>query len=85
MEITEIEFSPIKPRNGHVGYVSLVYKGEFYLSSIAVYVSRTGEGYFLVYPKKQLGKTGYHYFNPITKEVGQGIEQAVNAHLLETL
>jgi hypothetical protein len=85
MDITEIEFIPVKPHNGHVGFVSFVFNGQFYFSSVAVYVSRSGSGYFLVYPKRQVGRTGFHYFNPITKEVGNSIESAVNEHLLEIL
>ncbi len=84
-DISEIEFIPTKPLNGHIGFVSFVFDKMFYFSSVAVYVSRSGSGYFLVYPKRQVRGGGFHYFNPITKEVGQSIEKAVNTHLLEIL
>lgn len=52
MVITEIEITPIRPREGLVAFASCVIDQWLYLGSIAV-VTRLDGGYRLTYPTKK--------------------------------
>ncbi len=71
-KLTEIQIVPIKPRNGLVGFASLVYDGCLYLSSIGIYTRPRG-GYRLTYPMKGT----INVFHPINKVAASEIENAV--------
>lgn len=76
MIITEIHFTPIRPKNGLVGFASCVIDGSFYLGSIAIH-SRPDGSYRLVYPEKRIGESSMSIFHPINKSAGRSIEKAV--------
>jgi DNA-binding cell septation regulator SpoVG len=77
-EITEINIVPIKPNRGLVAFASCIYDNLFYFGSIAVYTRFDG-GIRLVYPKTN-GMDTYH---PIIKEIGDEIEQEIEAEYLK--
>ena len=77
--IDEINFIPIKPNNGHIGFVSFLY-GEFYMGSIAVHTKSSG-GIRLVYPMSN----GINTYHPISKETGYEIERLVNKRCEEVM
>jgi len=77
--LSEIQFVPLKPRDGLVGFVSFVLDGRYYVGSIAVYTRLNGVGYRLVYPAKKVGERNFNTFNPIDPVVGQNIEEKVSA------
>jgi len=82
--ISEIQFCPVKPKDGLLGFVSFVTDGKFWMGSIAVF-SRIGGGYRLVYPTRKIAGQNINIFHPIDKEVGSQIEIAVSKKLAEIL
>jgi len=75
--ITEIQIRVIKPKDGLLGFASLVLNGSLYLSSIGIFSKLDGSGYRITYPTKKVGNLDLHIFHPINKELGQEIEQAI--------
>jgi hypothetical protein len=85
MILTEMQFTAVKPKNGLIGFVSFVYNGEIYFSSIAVFTKKDGSGYSLSFPGKNIGSKTIHYYHPINKEIGLEILGQVSAYLEELL
>ncbi len=85
INITEIQFLPLKPRDGLVGFVSFVLDGRYYVGSVAVYTRLNGIGYRLVYPAKKVGERNINTFHPIDPNVGREIEEKVSAKVYEIL
>ncbi len=84
-KISEIQFVPVKPRDGHVGFVSFVIDGKFWIGSVAVYTRLDGTGYRLVYPTRKVGEKNLNTFHPISSEVGRAMEEAVGNKVTEIL
>lgn len=76
MKISEVNFTPIPPRGGLVGFASCVIDEAFRVGSIAVHVRPNGE-YRLVYPVKKVGDAEFGLFYPINKKAGSAIEIAI--------
>ena len=55
MEITEIQITPIKPKNGLVAFASIVLENNIHLGSIGIYTKLDGSGYRITYPTKKVG------------------------------
>ncbi len=72
-KIDEIEFIPVKPKNGLIGFVSFVLDEKLYCSSIGVHTRPQG-GIRLVWP---LTRTGMKAVYPISKELYFETEIAV--------
>jgi stage V sporulation protein G len=79
ISLSEIQITPVKPRNGLLAFTSFVINGSFYVGDVAVY-SRLGEdGFRLVYPMKILvNGARVNVFHPIRKDVAQEIETQVS-------
>ena len=77
MVVSEVEITPVKPRDGLVGFASCVLYGELYVRSIAVHKTLRGAGFRLVYPAKRIGSRDINYFHPLTRELAEQIEQAI--------
>jgi len=77
MKITEIQITPIKPKDGLVGFASIVLDNNLYLGFIGVYTRLDGSGYRLTYPTKKIGDNSINIYHPINKETSKAIEQAV--------
>ena len=77
MKITEIQITPIKPKDGLVGFASVVLENSLYLGFIGVYTRLDGLGYRLTYPTKKIGDNSVNIYHPINRETGKAIEQAV--------
>ena len=75
-KITEVNIIPIKPKDGLVAIASCVINNEFYLGSIGIYTILKG-GYRLTYPNKKSGLSTINIFHPISKELGDAIEEAI--------
>lgn len=75
-DISQIEYIPIKPRAGCMGFVSFVLNGNLYCGSVAVY-SRPEGGIRLVWPKVNNKGVQYPTVHPINQELTQAIERAV--------
>ena len=82
--ISEINITPIKPRNGLIGFASFVFDNKFYFSSIGILTKLSGGGgYRLLYPNKHVGDKQINIYHPIDKEVSHQIESAVFTKLQE--
>ena len=53
--VTEIEFIPIKPTAGLIGFASFVLDEKYFVSSVAIYTRLDGSGLRIVYPSKKIG------------------------------
>jgi stage V sporulation protein G len=80
--ISEIQFYPVKPQDGLLGFVSFVLDGKFWMGSVAVFTRREG-GYRLVYPTRKVAGQNINVFHPINPEVGLQVEQAVSEKVAE--
>jgi len=81
MKITEIQITPIKPRNGLIAFASVVLANSLYLGSIGVYARLDGSGHRITYPTKKIGNKNINIYHPINKETSKAIEEAI---ILET-
>ncbi|MFA5880164.1 MAG: septation protein SpoVG family protein [Candidatus Margulisiibacteriota bacterium] len=73
MKLTEIQIDLVKPKDGLIGFASIVIDSNLYLSSIAIHKKLNSLGYRLTYPSK--GK--FNIFYPINKEASKAVEQAI--------
>ena len=74
--ISEIQFYPVKPKDGLLGFISFVLDGKFWMGSVAVFTRLEG-GYRLVYPTRKVGGQNINIFHPLCREVSLQIEDAV--------
>jgi len=66
---------------GLLGWASCVVNGAVYLNNIAIRRARDG-GLMLAYPgKRSRSDQKYFYFNPITREAHQALDQAILGQL----
>ena len=83
--ITEIQFVPVKPQDGLVGFASFVLDQKYFVGSVAVRTRLNGVGYRLVYPAKKVGEKSFQTFHPIDPNTGKEIEDKVSAKVYEIL
>lgn len=77
MKISEINLTPIKPKNGHVAFASIVIDDSLYLGSIGVHVRNDGT-YRLLYPTKNSGTGKWqNVYYPISRDASYQIESAI--------
>lgn len=76
-KITEIQIVPIKPKDGLIGFASIVIDKQLYLGSIGIYKKLNGTGFRLTYPTKKVAEANINIFHPITKEFGLLIEKEI--------
>lgn len=80
--ISEIQFYPVKPQDGLLGFVSFVLDGKFWMGSVAVFTRKDG-GYRLVYPTRKVAGQNINVFHPINQEIGSLVERAVSEKVAE--
>ena len=78
VKLSEIQFTPVKPQDGLVGFASFVLDNKYYVGSVAIYTRLNGIGYRLVYPAKKVGDRNINTFHPIDPLVGKEIEDKVS-------
>lgn len=85
MKINEIEFVPVRFRNGHLGFVSFVLDDIIYVGSVGVYSRPDGRGIRLVYP--QISNMGVKYptVYPTRRDFGSEIEDAIYSEIVKLL
>ncbi len=71
-KISEVQITPVKPKDGLVGFASFVYDYNFYFGSIGIYTRPQG-GYRLTYPTRG----NFNIYHPINREVAEQVEQAI--------
>ena len=76
MEISEIQYIPIKPKDGCYGFVSFILNQELYIGSVAIH-SRLDGSIRLVWPTLNTRGIKHATVHPISKELGQGIEKII--------
>lgn len=79
INVTEVNIMPIRPKNGLVGFASVVFAGGLYLGSIGIHTRTDGNGYRITYPTRKVGDRSFNYYNPINRETSKLIEDAVLA------
>lgn len=82
--ISEINISIIKPKDGLIGFASLVLYNSIYLSSIGIYRKLSG-GYRITYPTKIINNQNFEIFHPINSELSKAIEEAIFSKIKEIL
>lgn len=75
-KITDVQVTPIKPKDGLVGFASVVFNDAFYLGSIGI-VTKPQGGYRLAYPTRKLSNTTFNVFHPINRDVASAMEAAI--------
>lgn len=83
MKITEVDIQLVKPRNGLIGFASLVIDKSIYLGSIGIFKKLNESGYRITYPTKKSGEKDFNLYHPITQEASLSIEQAIFNQLEE--
>lgn len=74
--ITEVQITPIKPKDGLIGFASIVFDNALYLSSIGIHLKLNG-GFRLTYPSKIVGNRNVHTYHPINKQLSEKIEAVI--------
>ena len=87
LEISEITITPIRPRNGLVGFTSFILNNSIYIGNVAIYTSPSSPDSFrLVYPSRILGNgTKLDSVFPINKDVGYSIQKQIVKEFLKIL
>jgi DNA-binding cell septation regulator SpoVG len=82
--ISEVQITPIKPRDGLVAWASCVINDQIYIGNIAIYTRPHGDDFRLVYPSKTLpnGKK-INCVHPISKQAGDAIKRQVVERFIE--
>jgi len=74
--ITEVQITPIKPKDGLVAFASFVLDNSLYLGSVGI-ATRLQGGYRLIYPTKHTGNKDMNVFHPINRTFAEAIEREV--------
>lgn len=82
--ISEVNITPVKPKDGLVAFASFVINDSIYCGSVGI-LSRPTGGYRLVYPTKQIGFKQHDIFHPISNQAGRRIEAAVLSRYEEVM
>ncbi|MEK7611976.1 MAG: septation protein SpoVG family protein [Patescibacteria group bacterium] len=77
MKITEINIIPIKPKEGLIGFASVVLDNCLYLGSMGIYSRLDGTGYRITYPTKKVSDKDINIYHPINRDLGKAIEEAI--------
>lgn len=76
--ISQIHFQPVRPREGLLGFASFVIDDLYAIGGVGVHARMNRSGIRLVYPvKKLIDGTSIALFYPLSKDVGDKIEDAV--------
>ncbi len=75
-KLSEIQVTPIQPKDGVVGFASFVLDDALFLGSIAI-VTRPHGGFRLCFPTKKIGDRSIGIYYPITKDFADEIEKKV--------
>ena len=76
MKISEVNISLIKPKDGLIGFASIVVDDSLYLGSIGIHQKLNG-GFRITYPTKNSGIQKNNIFHPINGVSGKAIENAI--------
>ncbi len=77
MEVTDVQITPIKPKDGLIAFANVVIDNCIQLGFIGVHTKLDGSGYRLTYPTKKAGIKDLNIYYPVNKEMSKMIESAV--------
>ena len=77
MKITDIQITPIKPKNGLVAFASITLENNLYLGFIGIHTKLDRSGYRITYPTKKVGEKSLNIFYPLNRETSKMIEEAI--------
>lgn len=83
MKITDVQITPITPRNGLIAFASVVIDDNIYLGSIGVHTKLHTEGYRLTYPTKKVGTKDLNIYRPTNPQTSKMIEDAIISKIKE--
>lgn len=81
LHINEVSISLIKPKDGLIGFASLIVNDAIFLSGISIHRKLDGSGYRLTYPTRKTGNRDFDVFHPICHAASKAIEDAILAKL----
>ena len=84
-EVSEVEFIPIKPRKGLIGFASCVVDGKFYIGGLGVHTALNGEKLRLTWPCRKIGTVNIPLCHPINREAGRTVEKAVTDRVMKLM
>jgi len=87
IKIDNVQFIPVRPQSGLVGFASCEIDRKFYIGSLGVYSSLEKPGtYRITFPAKKLhnGELVKIVF-PLTEELNEAITKAINLKVQELL
>lgn len=82
--LSEIQFTPIRPKDGIVGFASFILDGWLYIGSIAV-MTRLQGGYRLLYPTRKMAGQNIGIVHPIQRDFGRRVEEKVIGRIEEVM
>lgn len=83
--VSEVEFIPIKPRGGLIGFASCIVDGKFYIGGIGVHTALNDEKLRLAWPCRKIGTVNIPLCHPISREAGRAVEKAVTDKVIELM
>lgn len=84
--ISELSFTPVRPRGTLLGFCSLLYRGELFLGNIALHATPDGKDFKLSYPDKILfNGVKTNIFYPVSKDVAEIFKSAIKEHYLKQI
>jgi DNA-binding cell septation regulator SpoVG len=82
--ISEVQITPVKPKEGLVAFASCVINNQLYIGNIAIYTRPDGNDFRLAYPTKTLpnGKQ-INCVHPINRQAGEIIRRKIVERFVE--
>ena len=85
MRISEVNVILIKPKDGLIGFASLVVEDALYVSGIGVHQKLDNSGYRLTYPTRKSGAQNFDIFHPINRTASRALEDAILTKLKDVM
>lgn len=85
MRISDVQITLVSPKNGLIGFASMLIDEAMYISGIAIHQKLNGSGYRLTYPTRKSGARDFDLFHPINKQASRIIEQAIFQKLKDVI
>ena len=82
--VSNVQIIPIKPKDGLIGFASLIFDNSFYFGSIGIYTRPDGS-LRLTFPTRKISDQSLPVFHPIDKEIANLIDQAVISKFEEVM
>jgi len=77
-KITDIQITPITPKNGLIAIANVVINDGIFLGSIGIYTKLDEPGnYRITYPTKKVAGKDLNIYRPTNKETSKLIEDAI--------